>query len=135
MFKSVVAALSLCFALGTFSAQAQVTDRRAEQSQPTKKETPDAVALTREMSQRLRLNEVQYMKLLNVNRTKLSSINSIKHLYNNDETMRAQKMSELEAQYEQECSRILTPSQLSQLQQQQGTQPSTAPVGTGNGLG
>ena len=45
---------------------------------------------------------------------------------------RAAKIAELEAQYEQECSRILTPSQLSQLQSEQ---PATTPTGSGNGLG
>ena len=40
-------------------------------------------------------------------------------------------MAELEAQYQQECSRILTPSQLSQLQNNKSTQPAQ----TGNGVG
>ena len=52
-------------------------------------------------------------------------MNSINQQYRNDEATRAAKAAELEAQFEQECSRILTPSQLSQLQQQNG-QPATA---------
>lgn len=86
------------------------------------------------MSNRLRLNEGQYLKLLPLNRTKLASLTTINHAYKNDEATRAAKIAELEAQYEQECSRILTPSQLSQLQQNNG-QPTTTPVNTGNGLG
>ena len=95
---------------------------------------PDAVAATREMTSRLHLNEGQFLKLLPLNRTKLVGLTSINRMYKSDEVTRAAKAAELEAQYEQECSRILTPSQRSQLQQQNG-QPATAPAGSGNGLG
>ena len=93
----------------------------------------DPVAITREMTTRLHLNEGQFLKLLPLNRTKIAGMNSINREYRNDEATRAAKAAELEAQYEQECSRILTPSQLSQLQQEH--QPATAPAGSGNGLG
>ncbi|MBH8569221.1 hypothetical protein KB206_10025 [Microvirga sp. STS02] len=93
-----------------------------------------AVAETREMTKRLQLNEGQFLKLLPLNRTKLAGLHSIDQQYKADEATRAAKTAELEAQFEQECSRILTPSQLSQLQQQNG-QPNNAPANTGNGLG
>ena len=97
-----------------------------------KKAGDDAVALTREMTNSLRLNEGQFLRLLPVNRTKLVGLKIIHREHRNDEATRAAKIAELEAQYEQECSRILTPSQLSQLQNQQ---PATTPSGSGNGLG
>ena len=93
-----------------------------------------AVAVTREMTNRLHLNEGQFLKLLALNRTKLAGLHSIDQQYRDDEATRAAKAAELEAQFEQECGRILTPSQLSQLQQQNG-QPNGAPANTGNGLG
>lgn len=112
-----------------------MSDRLSEH--PTSRRKPptvDAVAMTREMTTRLHLNEGQFLQLLPLNRTKLSGLSSINREYRNDETARNAKTAELEAQYEQECSRILTPSQLSQLQQS-STPPAAEPAGTGNGLG
>lgn len=94
----------------------------------------DAVAITREMTNRLRLNEAQFMKLLPLNRIKLAGLSSINREYKDDAAVRAAKVAELEAQFEQECSRILTPTQLSQLQQK-NNQPTTTPANAGNGLG
>ena len=91
--------------------------------------------MTREMSARLQLNEGQFVRLLTLNRTRQTRQREIEQSTSNqkDSSMRNSQLSELQSQYEQECSRILTPSQLSQLQQE--NQPATAPVGTGNGLG
>ena len=137
MLKAIFTSLTLLFALGSFSAHAQMSDRLSEHptfargASPTKA-GDDAVALTREMTNSLRLNEGQFLRLLPVNRTKLVGLKIIHREHRNDEATRAAKIAELEAQYEQECSRILTPSQLSQLQNQQ---PATTPSGSGNGLG
>ena len=125
----------LCLALSSLSAQAQMRDRLSEHPATVRKVKPvDAEAMTREMTNRLHLNEGQFLKLLPINRTKLIGLNSINREYKHDEATRSAKTAELEAQYEQECSRILTPSQLSQLQQS-NTRPATEPGGTGNGLG
>ena len=134
MCKLYPVAFSLLLALVSFSAQAQMTDRLAEH--PTHRKAPvvDAEAMTREMTNRLHLNEGQFLKLLPINRTKLIGLRSINREYKNDEATRNAKTAELEAQYEQECSRILTPSQLSQLQQR-NNQPATEPATTGSGLG
>lgn len=136
MSKLQFLCLSLFLTLASFSAKAQMADRLSEKPAMKRSKTPeaDAVAITREMTNRLHLNEGQFLKLLPLNRTKMAGMNSINREYRNDETTRAAKAAELEAQYEQECSRILTPSQLSQLQQENG-QPTTAPANTGNGLG
>lgn len=134
MSKSVTPLLALFFALTVFSAHAQLNDRRLERPVPTKAPDKDAMAMTREMTNRLQLNERQFMLLLPLNRTKLMGVDRINAQFASDEATRAAKTAELEAQYEQECSRILTPSQLSQLQQSNG-QPAPAPATTGNGLG
>ena len=113
------------------SVRAQMADRLMEH--PTVQHTPkdEALALTREMTNRLHLNEGQFLKLLPLNRTLLSELNNINVTYRSEEAIRAAKVAELEAQFEQECSRILTPSQLSQLRNNHPTPAAT----TGNGLG
>ncbi|GAB3729539.1 hypothetical protein GCM10027594_11630 [Hymenobacter agri] len=123
----------LSLSLATLSAKAQMADRITEQPSPREASRQEVIALTREMANRLHLNEGQYLKLLPLNRTRLSAISGINREYRTDEATRASKAAELEAQFEQECSRILTPSQLSQLQRE--TQPASAPATTGNGLG
>lgn len=137
MFKFVLAGAVL--ALAARPAQAQMSDRLSEHpagtSRPAPKAVPaDPVVVTREMTERLRLNEGQFLKLLPLNRTRLARTTSINRQYRNDATTRAEKLLELEAQFEQECSRILTPSQLSQLQQENGP-PAAAPAPAGNGMG
>jgi hypothetical protein len=118
----------------SFSAQAQMSDRLSEHPTYGKSVAKDAESATREMANRLHLNEGQVLRLLPLNRTKIVGLNSINREYQHDEATRAAKAAELEAQFEQECSRILTPSQLSQLQQN-NSQPNTAPANTGNGMG
>ena len=80
-----------------------------------------ATALTREMSNRLQLNEGQYIKLYSLNRIRLARQQEIERATAKDATDRTAQLAELESQFEQECARILTPSQLSQLQQDQGS--------------
>lgn len=75
--------------------------------------------ITRHMSNQLRLNEAQYIKLRAVNKVKLARLDEIQWQYHDDPTRRNALMMELESQYENECSRILTPSQLSVLREEQ----------------
>lgn len=132
--------LFIVLALASFSAHAQMADRLSEHPSIKNPVIRDyaiedaAVATTREMANRLHLHEGQYLKLLSLNRIRLAGMRGIDQQYRNDEATRAARTTELEAQFEQECSRILTPSQLSQLQQHNGS-PNTGPVNTGNGLG
>lgn len=111
-----------------------MADRLSDHPVMAKNDPRDAMTITREMTNRLRLNEAQFLKLLPLNRTKLAGLSTINRDYKNDEAARTTKMAELEAQYEDECRRILTPSQLSQLQQSK-EQPTTTPGSTGNGVG
>ena len=115
MFKS---SLIIVLALASFSVHAQMADRLSEH--PTTKNTiiwetsteEVAVATTREMTNRLHHSEGQFLKLLPLNRTKTADMRGIDQQYHNDEATRAAKTAELEAQFEQERSRILTTSQL-----------------------
>lgn len=112
-----------------------MADRLTERPVPTTESAgDDAVTVTRKMTNRMHLNEGQLLKLLPLNRIKLAGLTSINREYKSDEVTRNTKAAELEAQYEQECRHIFTPSQLSQLQQQ-SSQPATAPANSGNGLG
>lgn len=90
---------------------------------------PSVADQTREMSNRLQLNEGQYIKLYTINRTRLSRQEEIERATTQDLAARTAQLAELQMQYEQECARILTPSQLSQLQQDQ------SPAATTNGQG
>jgi hypothetical protein len=87
-------------------------------------------AMTREMSNHLQLNEGQYIKLYTINRTRLSRQQEIEHATVSDASARTSQLAELQGQYEQECARILTSSQLSMLQ----LEP-TNPATIGNGQG
>ena len=85
--------------------------------------------MTRDMSTRLQLNEGQYIKLYSINRTRLARQQEIEHATATDTSARTAQLAELQSQYEQECARILTPTQLSQLQQE----PSQFIAGGGRG--
>lgn len=92
--------------------------------------------LTRQMCNALHLNEAQYIKLRAANQVKLARIEEISWQYHNNVAEQRAKIGELEAQYESECSRILTPSQLSMFhneQKQHEVQPQADP--TEGGLG
>ncbi|KUG07730.1 hypothetical protein [Solirubrum puertoriconensis] len=97
----------------------------------------EANNLTRHMSERLRLTESQVVKLRSINHIKLARMDEIQWQYHYDANARKAKLLELEAQYEQECQRILTPSQISLMreeQQQRDSVPADA-IPTENGLG
>jgi hypothetical protein len=134
MCKIPAVLLTLLLACVSFGARAQMADRLSEHPAISKPAAAQAVALTRDMSTRLHLNEGQFLRLLPLNRTKLTSMSLIDREYRDDPATRAAKAAELEAQYEQECGRILTPTQLSQLQHENGA-PAVAPASTGNGMG
>lgn len=133
--KALTLTLMLC---GTaMAASAQMKDRIAAapggQPQPT---TVTAAELTRQMANRLQLHEAQYIRLRSVNQVKLARTDEIQWQYQNDPAERHRKMQELEAQYEQECQRILTPSQIGLLRDELKQNATPMPANpTGNGLG
>ncbi len=122
--KSVVFTLLLLTGLaGTAAAQKQ--DRHAELPGSDGPSASRVDGLTREMCNTLHLNEAQYILLWAANQVKLARMEEISWLYKDDVAQEHAKLSELEAQYENECSRILTPSQLSvyRAEQQKDTVP------------
>jgi hypothetical protein len=131
-----VSLLTLLLVLGVLtSASAQKRDRYAEL--PGSGEVPAArvAAMTRQMCDRLQLNEAQYIRLKAANRIKLARLEEIQWQYKADPSRVRMLTSELEAQYDAECSRILTPSQLSLLHNEQhDSVPTPAQSGEG-GLG
>lgn len=110
----------LCFVGLSTASLAQKKDRYAER--PGGDESPSlerVEEVTRQMSTQLHLNEAQFIKLREVNKIKLARLEEIQWQYAHDLSQRTAKLAELEAQYEAECGRILTPSQLSLLQEEQ----------------
>ncbi|GGG51196.1 hypothetical protein GCM10011378_29270 [Hymenobacter glacieicola] len=89
------------------------------------------------MSAQLHLNEAQFIKLREVNKVKLARLEEIQWQYVEDSQQRTAKIAELEAQYEAECGRILTPSQLSLFREEQKRDSSPTPPANSNegGLG
>ncbi|RYU74172.1 hypothetical protein [Hymenobacter persicinus] len=100
-------------------ASAQMRDRHAER--PGSGEVPVARVdeMTRQMCDRLHLNEAQYIRLRAANQIKIARLDEIQWQYKDDPNQQRVLMSELEAQYEVECGRILTPSQLSLFRSEQ----------------
>jgi hypothetical protein len=97
---------------------------------PDPKTAQVVTAMTRDMSNHLMLNEGQYIKLYSINRTRFTRQQEIERATASDNSARTAQLAELQGQYEQECARILTPTQLSMLQPEQNNQPLT-----GNGQG
>ncbi|RSK45241.1 hypothetical protein [Hymenobacter rigui] len=95
------------------AAQAQLKDRYAERPGTTEPSAAQVERLTRTMSEQLQLNEAQIIQLRAVNKIKLARVEEIQWQYYDSPLERNAKLAELESQYETECSRILTPSQLS----------------------
>lgn len=122
--KSAVLTFLLFVGLAS-AAVAQKQDRHAEL--PGSNDPPAARVdeMTRQMSTALHLNEAQIIRLRAVNQIKLTRMDEISWQYKDDVAQQRAKLGELEAQYEDECSRILTPSQLSmyRAEQQQDSVP------------
>lgn len=133
--KLVLSTLFLLVTLAT-SANAQMKERHAElpgSDGPSEASVDEA---TRQISKQLNLNEGQYIRLRAANKTKLARLDEIQWQYQDDAAMRDAKLMELESQFESECSRILTPSQLSMYhdEQKRDAVPS-APANNEGGIG
>ncbi|WP_375436066.1 hypothetical protein [uncultured Hymenobacter sp.] len=118
------------------AASAQKQDRHAELPGTSGFSVTHLQEVTRQTCNSLRLNEAQYIRLRAVNQIRLTRLDEIAWQYKDDVVEQQARISELESQYEAECSRILTPSQLSVLRSEQRRDdlPSTADT-TGGGVG
>jgi hypothetical protein len=133
--KFLLATLFLVATLAT-SATAQMKERHAElpgSGEPSAAKVEDA---TRQISNQLRLNEAQYIKLRSLNKIKFARLDEIQWQYQDDAAMRDAKLLELESQFETECSRILTPTQLSIFQgERKREETPQTPVNNEGGIG
>ncbi|MBB4602078.1 hypothetical protein HNQ93_002353 [Hymenobacter luteus] len=134
--KTSVLTFLLVVSLSTVSL-AQRRDRYAERPGAPDAAVERVEEVTRQMSSQLQLNEAQFIKLREVNKIKLARLEEIQWEYQQDPLQRNAKMAELEAQYEAECSRILTPSQLSLFREEQKRDSVPTPPANSNegGLG
>jgi Tfp pilus assembly protein PilV len=97
------------------AASAQKQDRHAELPGANAVSQARLSEITRQMCNEMRLNEAQYIRLRAVNKTKLARLDEISWKYRDNASEQQNRIGELESQYEAECSRILSPSQLSVL--------------------
>ncbi len=132
--KALIVALLL---LGFCSvAHAQRQDRFAERPGDAEPFAAQVEQLTHTMSQQLRLNEAQIIQMRAVNKIKISRAEEIQWQYQHNTAERNARLAELETQYEIECSRILTPSQLSMYHDDKQRDSIAVPVNsTDGGLG
>jgi hypothetical protein len=75
-----------------------------------------ASTLTRTFTERLQLNEGEFVRLRRVHRILLASLDDINTEYAQDPTTRHAKLLELQGYYEQERVRVLTPTQVGRLE-------------------
>jgi hypothetical protein len=109
MFSKLLSGMSMVLLL-TGSGYAQAAEIGAQ---------PSVTVQTRAMSNRLHLNEGQYIKIASINRIRVARQAEIERATTHDLNARTAQLEELQMQFEQECERILTPSQLSLMQQDQ----------------
>ncbi|QNE39295.1 hypothetical protein F1C16_06845 [Hymenobacter sp. NBH84] len=110
--------LLTCALVGSASAQKQQS-LLAELPGTNEIPAERVEALTRAMATTLHLNEGQYMRLREVNRIKLTRLDEIQWQTRDNVAQQQAETLELQAQYETECSRILSPSQLMALREEQ----------------
>lgn len=128
-------AFTLLLSAVAVSASAQMKDRIAAAPGGQPQPVTTATELTRQMANRLQLHEAQYIRLRAVNQVKLARADEIQWQYQSDPAERQRRLQELEAQYEQECQRILTPSQISLLRDELKRDTPAPTNSAGNGLG
>jgi hypothetical protein len=76
-----------------------------------------ASQMTRPLTEELRLNEGEYIGLRRIHKILLATISDINAEYSAQPAVHRAKLEELQGYYEQERLRVLTPSQVGQLQQ------------------
>lgn len=112
--RSVFITLLLLIGLAS-AASAQEQDRHAELPGMNGPSIVLVREVTRQLCNSLHLNEAQYIRLRAVNQIRLTRLDEIAWQYKDDIVEQRARISELESQYEAECRRILTPSQISAL--------------------
>lgn len=122
------------FLLGSCTlAHAQMKDRYAERPGAVEPFAAQVEQMTRLMSKQLHLNEAQVIQMRAVNRVKVSRAEEIQWQFQDNVEQRNAHLAELEALYETECRRILTPSQLSVLHDDKQRDAVPVPVNSSDG--
>ena len=116
--------LTLLF-LGSLSpmAQAQMKEHFAERPEGIDLTVVQAETLTRQMAVQLQLDEAQVARLLRVNSIRMAQADEIQWQHHENPLLMQQALYELQSHYDKECSRILTPSQLSLMREQRPATP------------
>jgi hypothetical protein len=91
--------------LAFITAQAQTAEPTPEQLKA------QATEQTRELAQKIGLNELEYIKVKNYTLQKLIATQEIKQMYSNDPDMRDKKLAAIEEEYNKNLMATLTPKQ------------------------
>ena len=101
--KKIFTSAFLCLAL--FTAQAQTSEPSPEQLKA------QAAEQTRQLAQKIGLNELEYIKIKNFTLQKLIATQEVNQMYSNDEEMRNKKLAAIEEEYTKNLMATLTPKQ------------------------
>lgn len=101
--KKIFTSAFLCLAL--FAAQAQTAEPGPEQLKA------QATEQTRQLAQKIGLNELEYIKVKNFTLQKLIAIQEVNQMYSNDEEMRNKKLAAIEEEYTRNLMATFTPKQ------------------------
>lgn len=102
--KNLIYTFAFIFTLSAGNAFAQ--------ERPVAKNLDSKVtSVTRTMASELGLNEMEYIKLKDLNRDRLIKQREIRKMYSNDQAMLDMKMNELGSNYEAELNSFLTDTQ------------------------
>jgi hypothetical protein len=118
MIKSLIA-LGLGMGLSVATAQASIGVAVTASADPVLDLSlgQQASAMTRPLTQELRLNEGEYVRLRRIHKILLAAISDINTQYSAQPSVHRAKLQELQGYYEQERVRVLTPTQVGQLNQ------------------
>lgn len=70
-----------------------------------------AIEQTRQLAQKIGLNELEYIKVKNYTYNKLIAIQEVNEMYSNDAEMRVKKLQAIEEEYSKNVVATLTPKQ------------------------
>jgi hypothetical protein len=101
--KKIFTSAFLCLAL--LSAKAQTSDASPEQLRA------QATEQTRDLAQKIGLNELEYIKVKSFTLQKLVAIQDVNEMYSYDADMRTEKLAAIEEEYIKNLVATLSPKQ------------------------
>ncbi|KAA5547695.1 hypothetical protein [Adhaeribacter rhizoryzae] len=112
--------LSIVFVLGVFVASAQNNDARTNKDFVSSVSTNDQI---RQLSNKMQLNEGQYIRLRDLSRAKNEQIREINNMYVNDATTRQQKLQAVNQDFEKQLAQTVSQEQFTAYLATQGRAP------------